>query len=193
MRYKLTIVVLLVLTMTSCFKETTTDTNLIIKTLIQEKSGSENIATSDVFAYACYTKTDKWMVANYQDAVNRIVTDSLGVNKITVPDVESVPFVREGDKNPYLSLPLNQSPAFVVLVCPQTRMYATMFKYLNVDNLHQTFMTILLHPWKTTPYTEGSATKGGVWNIMPPAPDTQAPNDDETGDNTTGDNSTEGE
>ena len=60
----------------------------------------------------------------------------------------------------------------MVLVCPEVRMYATIFKYLNVDNLHETYMTLLLHAWKTTPYTEGSATKGGVWNIVPPTPET---------------------
>ena len=172
MRYKVIIAILAAMVMVGCFKEVTKDTNLIIKTLVQSKSGTDNIATSNAYAYACYTSTDKWMVASYEDAVNRIVTDSLGIEKITVPDVESVPFVREGDDNPYISLPLNNSPAFVVLVCPEVRMYATIFKYLNVDNLHETYMTLLLHAWKTTPYTEGSATKGGVWNIVPPTSET---------------------
>ena len=170
MRYKLVIVAVALLLATSCFKKTTKDTNLIIKTLIQEKSGGENLLATDTYAYAVYTGTDKWMVASYEDAVSRIVTDSLGVEKITVPDVESVPFEREESENYYLSLPLNQSPALVVLVAPSVRMYATLFKYLNVDNLHQTYMTLLLHPWKKDPYTEGSVQKGGVWNIVPPAP-----------------------
>ncbi|MBQ9137181.1 MAG: hypothetical protein IJX65_00920 [Alistipes sp.] len=171
MRYKVVIVVLAAVLLTSCFKKVTTDTNLIIKTLIQEKSGGENTLATDTYAYACYTGTNKWMVASYDDAVNRIVTDSLGVERITVPDVESVPFVREGDENHYVSLPLNNSPALVVLVAPSVRMYATIFKYLNVENIPETYMTLLLHPWKTKPYTEGSDKKGGVWNIMPPAPE----------------------
>ena len=172
MRYKVVIAILAAMVMTGCFKKVTKDTNLIIKTLVQEQSGGNNIATADVFAYACYTGTDKWMVASYDDAVNRIVTDSLGVEKITIPDVEGTPFLREGDDNPYVSLPLDNSPAFVVLVCPQVRMYATLFKYLNVDNLHETYMTLLLHAWKKSPYTEGSEKKGGVWNIVPPTPET---------------------
>ena len=170
MRYKIAILVVAATLFAGCFKSVTTDTNLIIKTLIQEKSGGDNIATADVFAYACYTKTDKWMVASYEDAVNRVITDSLGIEKITVPDVEAVPFTREDDTAPYLSLPLNDSPALVVLVYPQARMYATLFKYLNVENLHQTYMTLLLHTWKDSPYTEGNANKGGVWNIIPSAP-----------------------
>jgi hypothetical protein len=170
MRYKVIIAILAAMVMVGCFKEVTKDTNLIIKTLVQSKSGTDNVATSNAYAYACYTGTDKWMVASYEDAVNRMVTDSLGIEKITVPDVEAVPFTREDDTAPYLSLPLNDSPALVVLVYPQARMYATLFKYLNVENLHQTYMTLLLHTWKDSPYTEGNANKGGVWNIIPSAP-----------------------
>lgn len=180
MRYKIAILAVVVMLATSCFKKTTKDTNLIIKTLIQEKSGGENLLATDTYAYAVYTGTDKWKVANYDDAVNRIVTDSLGVEKITVPDVEGVPYDLEQDDNYYLSLPLNESPALVVLVAPSVRMYATLFKYLNVDNMHQTYMTLLLHSWKKDPYTEGTVQKGGVWNIVPPTQEpTPTPNPEE--------------
>lgn len=169
MRYRVAILIAVVLMATSCFKKVTTDTNLIVKTLIQEKSGGANVATADVLAYAYYTDSERWMVANYEDALNRIVTDSLGVERKTVPDVEATPFSREGDLTPYMSLPLNSSPALVVVVYPAAKIYATLFKHLNVDNLPQTYMTLLLHTWKDAPYTEGSVTKGGVWNIVPPA------------------------
>lgn len=159
------------LTAVGCFKSVTKDTNLVIKTLVEEKSGAGNALATDTYAYAYYTGTDKWMVASYEDAVAKIVTDSLGVERKTVPDVESVPFNRTDDSNYYISLPLNQSPALVVLVAPSIRMYATTFKYLNVDNLYETYITLLLHPWKKAPYTEGSAQKGGVWTIVPPAPE----------------------
>ncbi len=184
MRYKLAILTLVTVLCSGCFHKTTTNTDLIIKTLIQESSGGANIVAQDAFAYACYTGTDKWMVASYEDALNRIVTDSLGVNKITVPDVEGVPYLREGTDTPYISLPLEQSPALVVLVCPQVRMYATLFKHLNVENLHQTYMTLLLHSWKSAPYTEGTAAKGGVWNIIPPAPDNSTEESTEGEENT---------
>lgn len=159
------------LTAVGCFKSVTKDTNLVIKTLVEEKSGAGTALATDTYAYAYYTGTDKWMVASYEDAVAKIVTDSLGVEHKTVPDVESEPFNRTDDSNYYISLPLNQSPALVVLVAPSIRMYATTFKYLNVDNLYQTYITLLLHPWKKAPYTEGSAQKGGVWTIVPPAPE----------------------
>lgn len=159
------------LTAVGCFKSVTKDTNLVIKTLVEEKSGAGNALATDTYAYAYYTGTDKWMVASYEDAVAKIVTDSLGVERKTIPDVESEPFNRTDDSNYYISLPLNQSPALVVLVAPSIRMYATTFKYLNVDNLYETYITLLLHPWKKAPYTEGSAQKGGVWTIVPPAPE----------------------
>lgn len=159
------------LTAVGCFKSVTKDTNLVIKTLVEEKSGAGTALATDTYAYAYYTGTDKWMVASYEDAVAKIVTDSLGVERKTVPDVESVPFNRTDDSNYYISLPLYQSPALVVLVAPSIRMYATTFKYLNVDNLYETYITLLLHPWKKAPYTEGSAQKGGVWTIVPPAPE----------------------
>ncbi len=159
------------LTAVGCFKSVTKNTNLVIKTLVQETSGGGNSMATDTYAYAYYTGTDKWMVASYEDAVARIVTDSLGVERKTVPDVESVLFERTDDTNYYISLPLNQSPALVVLVAPSIGMYATTFKYLNVDNLYETYITLLLHPWKKAPYTEGTAQKGGVWTIVPPAPE----------------------
>lgn len=188
MRCRLLILCSAALLFVGCFKSVTKDTNLVIKTLIQEKSGADNALATDTYAYAYYTGTDKWMVASYEDAVARVVTDSLGVERKTIPDVEGTPFVREDDQNYYVSLPLNQSPALVVLVAPSVKMYATLFKYLNVDNIHETYMTLLLHPWKKAPYTEGTAQKGGVWNIIPPAPEpTPEP---EQGENTENENST---
>ena len=171
MRYRVIVLCCVALTAVGCFKSVTKDTNLVIKTLVEEKSGAGTALATDTYAYAYYTDTDKWMVASYEDAVAKIVTDSLGVERKTLPDVESVPFNRPDDSNYYISLPLNQSPALVVLVAPSIRMYATTFKYLNVDNLYETYITLLLHPWKKAPYTEGSAQKGGVWTIVPPTPE----------------------
>lgn len=176
MRYKVIVLCCVALTAVGCFKSVTKDTNLVIKTLVQQTSGAGNTLATDTYAYAYYTGTDKWMVASYEDAVAKIITDSLGVERKTVPDVESEVLERTDDTNYYVSLPLNQSPALVVLVAPSIRMYATTFKYLNVENLYETYITLLLHPWKKAPYTEGSEKKGGVWTIVPPAPE-QTEND----------------
>ncbi len=157
-------------TMASCFKKVTTDTTFIVKTILQAESGGENRTASDVIAYCYYTENDDWMVSSYDDALNRIITDSLGVERRTVPDVEGEPYYKEGWLGSYTALPLNQSPAMVVVVSPETRMYAYIFKELNIINLPETFMTLLFHEWKNNPYTEGTANKGGVWYVFPPAP-----------------------
>lgn len=155
---------------TSCFKKVTTDTTLVVKSIVQQESGGENATAKEVFAYAYYTENDDWTVASYDDALNRIITDSLGVERRTVPDVEGEPYYKEGYMGNYTALPLNQSPAMVVVVSPETRMYAYLFKELNIENLPETFLTLLFHPWKTAPYTEGSASKGSMWYVFPPAP-----------------------
>lgn len=155
---------------TSCFKKVTTDTTLVVKSIVQQVSGGENATAKEVFAYAYYTENDDWTVASYDDALNRIITDSLGVERRTVPDVEGEPYYKEGYMGNYTALPLNQSPAMVVVVSPETRMYAYLFKELNIENLPETFLTLLFHPWKTAPYTEGSASKGSMWYVFPPAP-----------------------
>jgi len=155
---------------TSCFKKVTTDTTLVVKSIVQQVSGGENATAKEVFAYAYYTENDDWTVASYDDALNRIITDSLGVERRTVPDVEGEPYYKEGYMGNYTALPLNQSPAMVVVVSPETRMYAYLFKDLNIENLPETFLTLLFHPWKTAPYTEGSASKGSMWYVFPPAP-----------------------
>ena len=171
----------------ACFKSVTTKTRLIIKVLIEEKSGGDRVTTDDVIAYAYYTKNDDWVVASYDDAVNRIITDSLGTERRTVPDVEGEPFSKESLTAPYVSLPLTKSPAMVVVVSPQNRMYAYTFKSLNVENLHETYITLLLHSWKTKVYTEGAANKGGLWYIFPPTPEADATPDDGSTDTTTPD------
>ena len=134
---------------TSCFKKVTTDTTLVVKSIVQQVSGGENATAKEVFAYAYYTENDDWTVASYDDALNRIITDSLGVERRTVPDVEGEPYYKEGYMGNYTALPLNQSPAMVVVVSPETRMYAYLFKELNIENLPETFLTLLFHPWKT--------------------------------------------
>jgi hypothetical protein len=58
MRYRLAILAVALVLCAGCFKSVTKDTNLILKTLIQEKSGGENILATDTYAYAYYTGTD---------------------------------------------------------------------------------------------------------------------------------------
>lgn len=175
---KIALIVVVALLFGGCFKKVTTNTTLIIKALIEETSGGDDTPAEQVVAYAYYTGTDDWMVASYEDALQGIITDSLGVQKRTTPDVVAEPFEREGSTNNYVALPLSNSPVMVVVAVPQVKMYAFCFRTLEAENLSQTYVTLLFHPWKTKPYTEGSKQKGGEWFVFP-APE---PAEEESGE-----------
>lgn len=154
------------LTMTGCFKKVTRDTTAVIKTLVQEVSGGENVPAESVDVYAYYTGTEDWEVRSYDDAVNRIITSTTDGSQRSEPDVVGVPYEKY-ETGCYTALPLTASPAMIVVVEPQTRMYACMFKLLEAENLPETFLTLIFHSWRDKAYTEGSKT-GSIWNVFPP-------------------------
>lgn len=156
------------LALTGCFKKVTTDTTAIIKTLVQEVSGGENVPTESVDVYAYYTKTEDWEIRSYEDAANRIITSTDDGTQRSEPDVVGEPYEKY-ETGCYTSLRLTSSPAMIVVVEPQTRMYAYMFKLLEAENLPETFLTLIFHSWRDKAYTEGSKV-GSIWNVFPPEP-----------------------
>lgn len=175
---KIALIALAATLLGSCFKKVTTDTTLVVKTLIERESGGDDVAAQEVIAYAYYTGSDDWTVASYEDAVQGIITDSLGVERRTTPDVTAAPFEREGSEHNYVSMPLNQSPVMVVVAVPEVKMYAFTFRTLEAENLPQTFVTLIFHSWKSKEYTEGNKNKGSAWLVFPPA----EPLEEEEGD-----------
>ena len=166
---KIALVALAMIMLSGCFKKVTTNTTLIVKTLIEEISGGDDVAAKEVVAYAYYTGTTDWTVASYEDAVQGIITDTSGTERRTTPDVVASPFEREGSTNSYVAMPLDQSPAMIVIAVPEVRMYAYSFRTLEAENLPQTYITLIFHSWKTKQYTEGNKNKGGEWIVFPPA------------------------
>ena len=166
---KIALVALVAIMLSGCFKKVTTNTTLVVKTLIEEESGKDDVAAKEVVAYAYYTGSDDWTVASYEDAVQGILTDSLGIERRTTPDVVASPFERESSTNSFVSMPLDQSPAMVVVAVPEVRMYAYSFRTLEAENLSHTYVTLIFHSWKTKQYTEGNKNKGGEWIVFPPA------------------------
>ena len=166
---KIALVALAMIMLSGCFKKVTTNTTLIVKTLIEEISGGDDVAAKEVVAYAYYTGTTDWTVASYEDAVQGIITDPSGTERRTTPDVVASPFEREGSTNSYVAMPLDQSPAMIVIAVPEVRMYAYSFRTLEAENLPQTYITLIFHSWKTKQYTEGNKNKGGEWIVFPPA------------------------
>lgn len=154
------------LTMTGCFKKVTTDTTAIIKTLVQETSGGENVPTESVDVYVYYTGNEDWEIRSYEDAVNRTITSTTDGSQRSEPDAIGTPYEKY-ETGCYTSVPLTSSPAMIVVVEPQTRMYAYMFKLLTAENLSETYLTLIFHSWRDKAYTEGSKV-GSIWNVFPP-------------------------
>lgn len=154
------------LTMTGCFKKVTTDTTAIIKTLVQETSGGENVPTESVDVYVYYTGNEDWEIRSYEDAVNRTITSTTDGSQRSEPDAVGTPYEKY-ETGCYTAVPLTSSPAMIVVVEPQTRMYAYMFKLLTAENLPETYLTLIFHSWRDKAYTEGSKV-GSIWNVFPP-------------------------
>ncbi|MBR2961754.1 MAG: hypothetical protein IKC42_01840 [Alistipes sp.] len=165
---RVAIVLVAIATMSGCFKSKTTDTLLVLKVLVEEKSGDDKILAEDVQIYGYELENDDWYIASYDDALNGIITDSLATQKLTVPDLRGEKFEKEGLTQYYTAIPLTSSPTMVVVVCPSAKMFAYSFRTLDVINMTETYITLLLHKWKSAYYTEGADTKGGMWYIFPP-------------------------
>lgn len=158
--------------MTGCFKKVTTDTTLIIKTLVESTSGGGTIPTNEAFGYIYYADSEDWTIASYADAEAKVVTHISTGEKRTIPDVESEPYQQEGWSDCYIAMPQTKSPALVVVVHPVVQMYAYMWRYNEAENLHNTYLTLIFHTWKTEEYNEGSK-KGHMWTVVPPPTTTQ--------------------
>lgn len=171
---KITLVAFAAIMLCGCFKSVTTNTTLVVKTLIEEKSGEDDVAAKEVVAYTHYVSPGNWTVASYEDALQGIITDTVTLERRTTPNVTAEPFERESSTNSYVSMQLDQSPAMVVVVVPEVRMYAYSFRTLEAENLSHTYVTLIFHSWKTKQYPQGNKNKGGEWTVFPPAePDEQ--------------------
>ncbi len=166
--------------MGGCFKKVTTQTTAVIKTLLQEQSGGGNVPLTGVDIYAYYNRSAAWSVPTYEDAVARRIVNAEKGEELTEPDAVGTPSTKYGtEAGNYTTLPLRGGVAMIVAVDPKTKMYAVMYKELSAENLPETFLTLIFHPWQTKVYTEGNKT-GFKWEVHPPAePYTPTPEEPE--------------
>ena len=155
------------LTMTGSFKKVTTNTTLIVKTLVESKSGDGQLPTNEAFGYIYYTDKEEWTIESYADAESKVITHIATGEKLTVPDVESEPYTQEGLTSSYIAMPQTSSPALVVVVYPAAQMYAYMWRRNEAENLYKTYLTLIFHTWKTDTYQEGNKP-GYSWTVVPP-------------------------
>lgn len=161
------IVMVAMLTMTGCFKKVTTNTTLIVKTLVESKSGERQLPTNEAFGYIYYTDKEEWTIESYADAEAKVITHIATGEKLTIPDVESEPYTQEGLTSSYIAMPQTSSPALVVVVYPAAQMYAYMWRRNEAENLYKTYLTLIFHTWKTDTYQEGNKP-GYSWTVVPP-------------------------
>lgn len=164
------IVAVALLSFTGCFKKVTTDTTLRIKPLVEEKSGGERIAAEGCYAYIYYTPKEDWTVASYEDAVSKTITNLETGEKLSEPNAESALHTSESLVS-YLEIFQDKAPALVVVVYPEAKMYAYIYRKAEAENLTYTYLTLIFHKWKTGTYYEGSK-EGYRWTVV--APETPA-------------------
>ena len=162
------IAVVVMVTMTGCFKKVTTDTTLRIKTLVEAVSGGERVAAEGCYGYIYYTSSEEWAIESYEDAAAKVITNPTTGEKLTEPDGESELFTAEGWTNSYLSMFQDKAPALVVVVYPEAKMYAYMYRKAEAENLTYTYLTLIFHTWKEGEYSEGSKD-GYKWTVVAPA------------------------
>jgi hypothetical protein len=161
------VVAVVVFALTGCFKKVTTDTLLVIKTLVENESGGERTPITDTYGYIYYPGSEDWGITSYEDAAAKIITNHTTGEKLSTPDVESGPYTIEGSTNNYIGMWESASPAFVVVVYPSAKMYAYMYRKHKAENLPETFLTLIFHTWKKEPYTQGR-NEGYRWTVVPP-------------------------
>ncbi len=177
------VIVVATLALTGCFKKVTHDTTVVVKARVEQVSGGECTPSEGVIAYAYYTDSEEWTVASYDDAVNKIVTSTAEEEPLTEPDVEGEPYDKY-ETGCYTALPLKKH-ALIVVVEPQVKMYAYMFKRLTAENLPQTFLTVTFCVWKDKAYNNGSKD-GYKWTIFPPVKSSESGDGSETGGSESG-------
>ena len=168
---------------TGCFKKVTTDTTLVVKLLVERESGGERMAAEGCYGYIYYTEKENWTVASYEDAAAKVITNTETGEKLSEPNVESEVYEGEGLVNNYISMFQSGAPALVVVVYPEAKMYAYIYRKAEAENLTQTFLTLIFHTWKSGEYYEGSK-EGYRWTVVAPSPEEPSEGGEEGNENT---------
>ncbi|MBQ0081183.1 MAG: hypothetical protein KBS95_06530 [Alistipes sp.] len=149
-----------------CFHKETTDTEVFLKVLIQEESGSKNTQCDGIKAYAYALYDERWSVESYEDALNGVITSFDG-EKLSTPDVIAEEYVEEQTGTRYMKMYMEYPLMMIVAVDTQHKMYAYAIKHFEAINLPQTYLSLVMHLWKKEPYSEGNE-KSCYWRVVPP-------------------------
>lgn len=160
---KIVAVIVAMVAMVGCFQEEKQGTRMRIALFSQNVAKDPILHTEhDIEAYAFYVdKNTKWEVATWEDALNRVITNTDNSNiTLSQPDVI-------GDYDPtaeyQLSLELWSQYTFIVVVDNTNRIYATRL-YETPVNLAEVMVQLHLYAHKKS----GSANG---WSMINPFPD----------------------
>ena len=142
--------------LTGCFKKVGFDTELVLYPKVQTASNDAFAVAEGVTAYAYYVADKDWIVASYEDAVSKVITNNVSGETKNEPDVEAVPYAAEGeepDSLGRLTMKTQQRCVMLVAIYPTAEMWA--YRHYEVaENLPVTTMKFHFRPWKTAEYVD---------------------------------------
>ena len=146
--------------LTGCFKKVGFDTELVLYPKVQTTSSDAFAVADGVTAYAYYVSGKEWIVASYDDAVAKVVTNSVSGEVKNEPDAEAVPYAAEGEEPDALGrlkMKTNKQRVMLVAIYPTAEMWA--YRHYEVaENLPVTTMKFHFRPWKTAEYVDSEWT-----------------------------------
>ncbi|MBO5875121.1 MAG: hypothetical protein J6Q20_01195 [Alistipes sp.] len=165
---KLLVIVVAALGLTGCFKKEGFDTTIVLYPKLQEISNGEFVVAEGVTAYAYYVSGEEWKVLSYEDAVEKVITNTKTNATKTEPAAESVPYAAEDaepDELGRLKIKTTKQRVMLVALYPAAEMWA--YRHYEAGmNLPTTTMKFHFRPWKSEEYTDS----GWVFNRKPQPP-----------------------
>ena len=137
--------------MWGCFKDVVDYTFYNTATYEQLSNDGPYLHSTDVECYAYWVDTTEWTIRSWEDAVERRITNKTTGETLSTPDAM-------GSFNPaelyQSSVRLDSSTSMIVLLCPQTKIYAYR-KYVLPENLEQVLTKLYIAAWRPSHNASG--------------------------------------
>ena len=157
---KIVLIVIAALSLTSCFKKVGFETELVLYPKVQVTSKDDFAIAEGVSAYAYYVSSEDWKVVSYEDAISKVITNSVSGESKNEPNVEAEPYTSEEegiDELGRLKMKTNKQHLLLVAIYPTAEMYA--YRHYEVgENLPVTTMKFHFRPWKPEEYVDSGWT-----------------------------------
>lgn len=146
--------------LTGCFKDTSYDTNYVLKPLVQPASVDPVQPLEGVQAYTYAVDTLVWGIASYQDALAGVITMKDDPSqRMTTPAAVATPYEGIEGTVGWLQMPVGDPLQMIVAVDPASRIYGYTVQP-QILNLPELYVSLIFKPWK-----EGFSWKEGNWSF----------------------------